>query len=97
MMPSGRTTLPARCLDLSPLFATLTKTPGVGGYSSHSGTRLLATHHSPPCSIVFRLSNVFKVRRRGSDRNGRRHRDWTRGRLGHWEGWGRWVNRGRAE
>ncbi len=36
--PAGRTTLPVRCRSLSPLFATLTKTPGVWGYSSQFGT-----------------------------------------------------------
>src|SRR5229473_2409375 len=35
----GRTTIPVRCPDLSPLFLALTQTPGVGGYSSHFGTR----------------------------------------------------------
>src|SRR5258708_4481541 len=33
----GRTTIPVRCPDLSPLFLTLTQIPG--GYSSHFGTR----------------------------------------------------------
>jgi uncharacterized protein YceH (UPF0502 family) len=33
----GRTAIPVRCLNLSPLFLTLTKTPGVWSYSSHSG------------------------------------------------------------
>src|SRR5258708_31879998 len=36
---TGRTTIPVRCPDLSPLFLTLTQTPGVWGYSSHFGTR----------------------------------------------------------
>jgi uncharacterized protein YceH (UPF0502 family) len=34
----GRTTILVRCHDLSPLFLTFTKTPGVWGYSSHFGT-----------------------------------------------------------
>src|SRR6266478_3180927 len=36
--PTSCTSIPVRCLDLSPLFATLPKTPGVWGYSSHFGT-----------------------------------------------------------
>ena len=28
MQPAGRASIPVRCLDLSPLFATLTQTPG---------------------------------------------------------------------
>ena len=49
---SGRTSISVRFLDLSPLFATLTKTAGVWGYSSHSGTRhpSLATS-LPPLSL----------------------------------------------
>src|SRR5216683_3848194 len=35
----GRTTIPVRCPGLSPLFLTLTQTPGMWGYSSHFGTR----------------------------------------------------------
>src|SRR5260370_8355027 len=38
--PNGRTTIPVRYLDLSPFFATLTKAPGVCGYSSHFGSPL---------------------------------------------------------
>src|SRR5260370_14599331 len=38
--PHGRTTIPVRYLDLSPFFATLTKAPGVCGYSSHFGSPL---------------------------------------------------------
>ncbi len=38
MMPTGHTTLPVRCLELSPLFATLTKTPGVYTQNSQFGT-----------------------------------------------------------
>jgi hypothetical protein len=34
----GRTNTPVRWLDLFPLSATLTKTPGMWGYSSHFGT-----------------------------------------------------------
>src|SRR6266436_2725057 len=44
--PTGRTTIPVRYFDLSPLFATLKKTPGVWGYSSHSGTRPLIAGYS---------------------------------------------------
>src|SRR6266446_3021225 len=36
---TGRTTIPVHCPGLSPLFLTLTKRPGVWGYSSHFGTR----------------------------------------------------------
>src|SRR5882762_9615470 len=36
--PTGRTAIPVRYLDLSPLLATLTQTPGVSRYSSHFGT-----------------------------------------------------------
>jgi hypothetical protein len=35
MVSPRRTTLPVYCLDLSPLFAILTKTPGVWGYFRH--------------------------------------------------------------
>src|SRR5258708_4467481 len=35
---TGRTTIPVHCPGLSPLFLTLTKRPGVWGYSSHFGT-----------------------------------------------------------
>ena len=45
---------------------------------------------------TFGCSDVFKGRRRGLGRSGRRHRDWSRGRLGRWAGWGRWVGLGRA-
>jgi hypothetical protein len=40
---------------VTPLLATLTKTPGVWRYSSHFGTLLspLATHHSPLSVIGF--------------------------------------------
>jgi len=40
VLPSGRTNIPVRCLDLSSLLATLTKTTGVRGYSSHFGSPL---------------------------------------------------------
>src|SRR4029077_2527500 len=43
---------------LSPVFATLTKTPGVWGYSSHSGTSSLPSHRSPtpfPASLPHYL------------------------------------------
>ena len=40
---SGRTTRQVPYPGLSPLFATLTKTPGVGGYSSHFGTHPFAS------------------------------------------------------
>jgi hypothetical protein len=46
-VPPGHTPIPVRCPDLSRLFATLTKTPGVWGYSSHSGTRRIR----PPLRI----------------------------------------------
>jgi hypothetical protein len=43
----GRTSIPVCFLDLSPLFATLTKTAGVYPYSSQFGTvRLIAERNS---------------------------------------------------
>src|SRR5712692_3651333 len=35
LVPPGHTSILVHCPDLSPLFATLTKTPGVWAYSSH--------------------------------------------------------------
>src|SRR6266851_1928238 len=54
--PTGRTTIPVRCFDLSPLFATLTKTPGVWGYSSHFGTRARKDHSRVLPALRFQLS-----------------------------------------
>src|SRR6266851_4610228 len=55
--PSGRTSIPVRCLDLSPLFLTLSKTPGVRGYSSHSGIPNLQTFQ--PANFQTPLSYFF--------------------------------------
>src|SRR5713226_5126177 len=48
---SGRTPIPVRYRDLSPLFATLTKTPGVWGYPSRFGTALAVSAKGTRCMI----------------------------------------------
>ena len=57
-VPRGRTTRLVRCPHLSSLFATLTKTPGVWGYSSHSGTAPRRPRH-PPRIKPHLLLSVF--------------------------------------
>jgi len=66
-VPRGRTTRLVRCHDLSPLLATLmgllhperfygTKTPGVWGYSSHSGTAPRRPPRPPRIKLHLLLS-----------------------------------------
>jgi hypothetical protein len=54
----GRTSIPVRCLNLSPLFATLAQTPGVWGYSSHFGTPDFQTFQPSTCQQFFSLRAV---------------------------------------
>src|SRR6266478_4192538 len=58
----------------SPLFATLTKTPGVGGYSSHSGT---LSHPNVPMRMAFTtIEDLDSVETRSG------HRGWGCGTFG---------------
>src|SRR5260370_5326051 len=54
----GRTTIPVRCLDLSPLFA-LTRTPGVCTNNSQFGTYARDPRHHFQSPIPYPTKSLF--------------------------------------
>src|SRR6266550_4815688 len=74
-VPLCRTSIPVRCLDLSPLFATLTKTAGCAPKipnMEHSGSRPEGTHMIPVTSSSTTITDSSPLHCQHRSASGRR-------------------------